>query len=94
MAAGCSAIDFKRAESADETVFDLFLAPFWKQHFRGQVPARQAALERLAHHLGMTPQRLPAVLASPRHGIQVLVPEQGELADPLQSALDDSCESG
>ncbi len=49
---------------------------------------KQTTRERLAHHVRVPAQRLAAFLAVAHHGIQVLVPEEGELAEPGQAALD------
>src|SRR5262245_56060750 len=82
-----TAINLESAQCADKTCVDLLLASFRQQHVGGQIAARQTTLEGLAHHVGMMAEGLATVLASAHHGIQVLIPEEGKLAEPVQPTL-------
>src|SRR5205823_2311832 len=66
------------------------LTALGEQHPGGQLAPGQAALEGFAHHVRVAAQRLAAVLAAAHDRIQVLIPEQGELPESVQPALDQS----
>src|SRR5262245_19268756 len=87
-----AAINLKRSEDTDESGIDLVLAPFREQRLRGQLAPWQTAPEGLAHHVRVAAQRLAATLTAAHHRDQILVPEQCELTERVQPALDQSAD--
>src|SRR5206468_10199650 len=79
-----TAIDLEGAEHAHESGIDLRFAPFREQHGRSQLAAGQAAAEGFADHVRMAAQGLATVPPAPDHGVEVLIPKQGEFAERLQ----------
>ena len=79
-------VDLEGAQHAYEAGVDPLLTSCRQQRFRRQLPARQAAPERLADHFDVPPQRLRPLVPPAHDGIEVLIPEEGKLTEFLQAA--------
>src|SRR5258708_4098577 len=86
MSALLAAVDFERAENTNVIRVNYRLTPRRQQHDRGQLAARQAALQDARYDVCVAAQRLAAMLPATRHGIEVLIPEQREFAERVEPA--------
>src|SRR6516164_4577353 len=71
---------------------DFLLGAFREQHCRGELTSGQAAAQGFAHHLRVAAQGQAPILTAAHDSIQVLIPEQGELAESVEPTLYESAD--